>query len=69
MNIIILEGSPNQNGSTHLLADRFRQGAESVGHTVETILAAHTNIHPCMGCIRCGYEDPCVQKDDMPASF
>ena len=65
MNIIILEGSPNQNGSAHLLADRFRQGAESAGHTVEIISAAHANIHPCMGCIHCGYEGPCVQKDDM----
>lgn len=21
------------------------------------------NIHPCTGCVRCGYEGPCVQKD------
>ena len=35
MKIIILEGSPNKKGSTHLLADCFRQGAEEAGHTVE----------------------------------
>jgi multimeric flavodoxin WrbA len=23
------------------------------------------NIHPCTGCVRCGYEGPCVQKDDV----
>ena len=27
--------------------------------------AAHSNIRPCTGCIRCGYEGPCVQKDDV----
>lgn len=22
------------------------------------------NVHPCTGCVRCGYEGPCVQRDD-----
>ena len=26
---------------------------------------AHAKIHPCTGCIHCGYEVPCVQKDDV----
>lgn len=26
---------------------------------------AHADIHPCTGCIHCGYEGPCVQKDDV----
>ena len=65
MNIVILEGSPNKNGSSNLLADCFRQGAEEAGHRVEIIDAAHAAIHPCTGCIHCGYEGPCAQKDDM----
>lgn len=65
MKIIVLEGSPNKNGSTHILADCFRQGAEGAGHTVEMIDVAHAKIHPCTGCIHCGYEGPCVQKDDV----
>lgn len=65
MKIVVLEGSPNPNGSTHILADCFRQGAEGVGHTVEMIDVAHADIHPCTGCIYCGYEGPCVQKDDV----
>ena len=32
MKILVLEGSPNKKGSTHLLADCFRQGAEEAGH-------------------------------------
>ena len=65
MKIVVLEGSPNKKGSTHILADCFRQGAEGAGHTVEMIDVAHANIHPCTGCIHCGYEGPCVQKDDV----
>lgn len=65
MKITILEGSPNQNGSSNMLADHFIRGAEEAGHTVRVIDAAHANIHPCTGCIHCGYEGPCVQKDDV----
>lgn len=65
MKIIVLQGSPNQNGSSHLLAESFRRGAEEAGHTVELIDVAHSSIHPCTGCIHCGYKGPCVQKDDM----
>ena len=67
MKIILLEGSPNKNGSSNLLADCFRHGAEEAGHSVEIVDVAHANIHPCTGCIRCGYEGPCVQKDDVEA--
>ena len=65
MKIVILDGSPNKNGSSNLLAKQFIRGAEEAGHMVEIIDAAHANLHPCTGCIRCGYEGPCVQKDDM----
>ena len=65
MKIVILAGSPNRKGSSNLLADCFRQGAEEAGHTVEIIDAAHADIHPCTGCIHCGYEGPCAQKDGM----
>ena len=63
--IIVLEGSPNQHGSSNMLADNFIRGAEEAGHTVKVIDAAHADIHPCIGCIHCGYEGPCVQKDDV----
>lgn len=65
MKIVVLEGSPNRQGSSNMLADSFKQGAEEAGHIVEIVDAAHSNIHPCTGCIHCGYEGPCVQKDDM----
>ena len=65
MKIVVLEGSPNKNGSSNMLADSFIRGAKEAGHSVQVIDAAHANVHPCIGCIRCGYEGPCVQKDDM----
>ena len=65
MRIVVLEGSPNKKGSSNLLADEFIRGAEEAGHTVEIIDAAHADLHPCIGCVRCGYEGPCGQKDDM----
>ena len=65
MKIVVLEGSPNKKGSTHLLADCFRQGAEEAGHIVEPIDVVYDNIHPCTGCIHCSYEGPCAQKDDV----
>lgn len=58
-------GSPNQNGSTNLLANQFIKGAKEVGNEVKVIDVAHLNVRPCLGCIRCGYNGPCAQKDDM----
>lgn len=65
MKIIVLKGSPNANGSSNLLAENFVHGAEEAGHSVQSIDAAQANLHPCTGCIHCGYEGPCSQKDDM----
>lgn len=64
MRIVVLEGSPNKFGSSNLLAKAFMRGAVEAGHSVEVLDAAHADIHPCTGCIHCGYEGPCVQKDD-----
>lgn len=65
MDVLILEGSPNRRGSSNLLAEQLIRGAKEAGHTVQIIDAAHANLAPCTGCVKCGYEGPCVQKDDM----
>ena len=65
MKIIVLMGSPNRNGSTGILAENFKRGAEEAGHSVEVIDVCHADIHPCIGCVKCGYAGPCVQKDDV----
>ena len=65
MRIVILESSPNRHGSSNLLAERFAQGAQEAGHQVAFVDVANADIHPCTGCVHCGYEGPCVQKDDV----
>ena len=65
MKIIVLLGSPNPKGSTGILVEQFRRGAEESRHVVEVIDVCRAEIHPCTGCVRCGYEGPCVQKDDV----
>ena len=64
MKIVILQGSPNENGSTNLLVESFTKGATEVGHEVKRFDIANMGINPCIGCISCGYEGPCVQDDD-----
>ena len=64
MKIVILMASPNINGSTSILADNFKNGAEENGHTVEIINVCKLNVNPCTGCVACGYEGDCVQRDD-----
>ena len=65
MEIIILMGSPNRNGSTSILVEQFVKGAGEAGHRTEVIDVCHADIHPCIGCVKCGYEGKCVQKDDV----
>lgn len=65
MNILVLMASPNKHGSTNMLVKEFTRGAKESGHCVSVIDVAHADLHPCTGCIACGYEGPCVQKDDM----
>lgn len=68
MRILTLQGSPNRNGSTAMLADEFARGARQAGHDVERIDVAYADVRPCTGCVACGYgARPCVQRDGMAA--
>ena len=64
MKIVILQGSPNKKGSTDILTEEFTRGAREAGHEVRRFDLTDLTIHPCTGCVACGYEGPCVQKDD-----
>lgn len=65
MNIVVLQGSPNLSGSTAILVEEFARGARVAGHTVEPVDVDRLKIRPCTGCVACGYEGPCVVRDDM----
>ena len=64
MKIVILQEKKKKNGSTSILADEFRRGAEEAGHSVIRFDLTDMNISPCTGCVACGYEGPCIQHDD-----
>ncbi len=55
----------NKRGSSNLLVDEFIRGAQESGRIVEVIDATPADLHPCTGCVHCGYEAPCIRKDDM----
>lgn len=65
--IVILNGSPRQNGNTSELVKAFTKGALSTGNEVITFHLDSMNIHGCKGCFggHSNKECPCVQKDDM----
>lgn len=65
MKIVVLIGSPNKNGSTNLIAHEFEKGAIESGNRVVMIDVAHANVGACGGCVACGYNGPCVKKDNM----
>ncbi len=65
MKILVLQGSPNRNGSTALLVRSFAEGAQGAGHDVEVVDVAALDIAPCTGCVSCGYGGPCALYDDF----
>lgn len=64
-NVLIISASPRKGGNSDILCDRFAQGAEESGHTVEKIFVASKNIGYCRGCGVCNSTHKCIQKDDM----
>lgn len=64
-NILIIVGSGRPGGNTSMLVDAFTRGAEEVGHHVETVNLIKTKVNGCLGCNRCRWGKPCVQKDDF----
>lgn len=66
MKITVITGSPHRKGTSALLADEFIRGAKEAGHEVFRFDSAFEQVHPCIGCDKCGIgAAPCVQKDEM----
>ena len=64
-NILIIVGSGRPGGNTAMLVDAFTRGAEEAGHHVETVNLIKTKVNGCLGCNKCRWGKPCVQKDDF----
>lgn len=65
MKILVLTGSPRENGNSNTLAAHFIRGAREAGHEVARFDAAARDVHPCIACNTCGMNGPCVFKDDF----
>lgn len=67
MKITLLQGSPHKQGSSNILAEQFRAGAQSAGHKVVLFDTAQAQISPCRACEYCHTKGGgnCFQKDDM----
>lgn len=65
MNILVLTGSPRKNSNSNFMADEFIRGAKENGHDIFRFEAAHSNVHPCIACNRCGKDGPCIFNDDF----
>ena len=63
--VLIISASPRKGGNSDILCDRFMQGAEEAGNTVEKVSLRDLKIGYCMACYGCRGTKKCVQKDDM----
>jgi multimeric flavodoxin WrbA len=64
--IIILKGSPREDGNSSSLANQVVAGARESGAEVESFSLHNMDIRPCDGCDICHETDGvCVIKDDM----
>ncbi len=68
--VLILMGSPRENGNTDLLVRAFAEGANK-HHETEILSVAKMEIRPCTGCNGCFQREDrrCVQRDDMTVVY
>jgi len=64
MKILSIIGSPRFNGNTHFLAQKFCEGAQSVGAETEEIFLPKMKVGPCLHCFGCLETGVCRQEDD-----
>jgi multimeric flavodoxin WrbA len=68
--VLILKGSPRENGNSSTLAEQVAAGAKDCGAEVECISLNTLDIRPCDACDSCQETGGvCVIKDDMQALY
>ena len=67
MRILVLNGSPRENGNTKKMVSAFKEGAVSSGHQVDVVDVCRKKIGGCLACEYCHTKGggECIQKDDM----
>lgn len=70
-NVLILLGSPREDGNSTRLAFAIADGASRAGHHVQSVRIPALDIGPCDGCRECWSRatEPCVIRDDMDSVY
>lgn len=63
--IVVVTGSPRQNGNSNGLASAFISEAENLGLKVTRFDTAEMDIAPCQGCESCIDAKACFMEDDF----
>lgn len=70
MRVLVIDGSPNRNGNTSVLADEVVAGILEEGpHEVFRFRLNDMNIKPCQACYSCYGTGQCCIQDDMQALY
>ena len=69
--VLILLGSPREDGNSSRVAFAFADAASRNGHAVQSIRLSALDIAPCDGCRQCWKKaaEPCVIRDDMDSVY
>jgi multimeric flavodoxin WrbA len=62
--VIGISGSPHRHGNTETLLDRFLEGAQAAGASVDKMVLKTLQYSPCRGCNACHKDGECIVKDD-----
>jgi multimeric flavodoxin WrbA len=68
--VLVLKGSPRENGNSSTLAERVATGVKDSGVEVESVSLHTLDIRPCDACDSCQETGGvCVIKDDMQSLY
>jgi len=62
--VLGISGSPHRHGNTETLLDRFLEGAQGAGASVDKVVLKTLQYSPCRGCNACHKDGECIVKDD-----
>lgn len=63
--VLIITSSLRDQSNSNILAEAFKEGAESTGNNVEIISLRENRIAPCVGCGSCQIHGECFMKDNL----